>query len=99
MDKPLLKNAVEYFRAHKNWYSIWASETTGLHVQKLRNVKCLRLVLEDHQVNEYVHYEMDPLLYFPGAETIQDLHNTRDRESLPDSEIKFLIKERWTDYE
>ena len=99
MDKPLLKNAVEYFRDQKNWYSIWANGTAGLHIQKLRNVKCLRLVIEDHQVNEYVHYEMNPLLYFPKAESIQDMHNTRDRESLSESEIKFLIKERWTDYE
>jgi len=99
MDKPLLKNAVEYFRDPSNWYTIWANGMTGLHIQKLRHVKCLRLVLEDHQVNEYVHYVMDPLLYFPEAEIILDMHNTYDRESLPDSEIRFLIKERWTEHE
>ena len=99
MDKPLLKSASEYFRNNNNWLTIWTNPIAGLRIQKLKHVKCLRLVMTNHRVNEYVYYEENPLLYFTNAETIEDMHNRWERESLSESEMKFLIKERWTDYE
>ena len=93
--KPLMKYAYEYFANPENWEDLWIDHTTGLRIQKLLNVKCLRLCLKDHYINEYVFKPLDPLLYFRGISDIKEIRNCFEEANLSHEEIKNLIKYHW----
>ena len=97
MDKPLLKNAWDYYRDNKNWTTIWSEGQTGMNIEKLNGVSCLRLGIIDHKINDYVRYDYHPILYFVGASRIGDIHNIRQQSSLNMEEIKDLIRLHWED--
>lgn len=95
MNKPLIKNAWDYFRDNRNWTPIWADGQTGLNIEKLNGVACLRLGIIEHEINEYVRKDYDPVLYFVGARHISDIHKTWQQTSLNNEEIKDLIRLHW----
>ena len=95
MNKPLMKDAVEYFYNDKNWTPIWSEGQTGLNIEKLNGVSCLRLGMNDHNINDYVHKDYDTLLYFAGASRIGDIHQTLQQSYLGYEEIKNLIRHHW----
>lgn len=95
--KPLMKYAYEYFANPDNWEDLWIDHDTGLRIQKLLNVKCLRLCLKDHYINEYMFKPLDPLLYFPGISDIREIRNCFERANLSHEEIKNLIRYDWED--
>lgn len=95
MNKPLIKNARDYFRDNKNWTPIWSDGQTGLNIEKLNGVACLRLGIIEHEINEYVRKDYDPVLYFVGAHYICDIHKTWQQTSLNNEEIKDLIRLHW----
>ena len=97
MKKPLLKNAWDYFRDNRNWTPIWSEGQTGMNIEKLNGVSCLRLGIIDHKVNDYVRYDYHAILYFVGASRIGDIHNIREQSSLNNEEIKDLIRLHWED--
>ena len=93
--KPLMKYVYEYFANPENWEDLWIDHDTGLRIQKLLNVKCLRLCLKDHYINEYMFKPLDPLLYFPGISDIREIRNCFERNNLSHEEIKNLIRYHW----
>ena len=99
MKKPLMKYAYEYFANPENWEDLWIDHNTGLRIQKLLNVKCLRLCLKDHYIKEYMFKPLDPLLYFPGISDIREIRNCFERANLSHEEIKNLIRYQWEEEE
>lgn len=97
--KPLLKDAWNYAHDNYNWLLKWYDDKTGLHISKLAHLPLFRLTLWDHTVNEYVHYEIDTLLYFPDCKTLQDIHNHPCFTSLPERELKDMFKYKWEEEE
>ena len=93
--KPLIKDSVKYFNDSLNWFDIWEDKDTGFHIQKLKHVKCIRLVMEDHKINEYVHYDESVLKYFPGAKTLRDMHIVNAYSDFAAYEKKELIRYHW----
>ena len=99
MKKPLIKDALDYFRKDENWTPIWSDGQTSLNIEKLNGACCLRLGIIDHDINEYVHKDYDPLLYFVGAKRIGDIHKVYERSDLSNEEIKNIIRYHWEDNE
>jgi len=99
MDKPKLKDAWDYFRDDNNWLIKWHDDKTGLHISKLGHLPLLRLTLWDHSLNDYVHYDIHPLLYFPNCEEVDDIHQHPCFTSLSEREIKDMVKYKWEDEE
>ena len=93
--KPLMKDCNAYFGNPENWDDLWIDHDTGLRIQKLVNVECLRLCLKDHLINEYVFKSLDPLLYFPGISDIRNIRNCFERTNLTNEEIKNLFRYHW----
>ena len=93
--RPLIKDAYDYFHNNENWTPIWSDGQTDLNIEKLNGVECLRLGIIDHYINEYVHKDYDPVLYFVGAKYIGDIHKTWGQTSLNNEEIKNLIRYHW----
>lgn len=93
--KPLIKDAVEYFYKNWNWDLVHEDKRTGLIIEKLQNVHCLRLCLMNHKVNEYVKYDFDKIVYFYPAKKLDDIHTTPCYPSLSYEEIRNLIRYHW----
>ena len=93
--KPLIKDAVNYFYDDKNWTVIWSEGQTDMNIEKLNGVACLRLGIIDQDINEYVHKDYNPVLYFAGASRLGDIHKVREQTSLCYEEIKDLIRYHW----
>ena len=93
--KPLMKDAESYFLNPHNWEPLWYDDSTGLRIEKLRNVSCMRLCLECHEINEYVYKPLDTLVYFVGAKRSTDIKHFMDRTSLTQNEIKDLFRYHW----
>ena len=99
MNKPKIKDAWSYFRDENNWLILWNDERTGLTICKLGHLPCLRLSMDNHTINEWVHYDINPLLYFPHARTLEEIHEHPCYESLSQEEVKELIRNHWEDEE
>lgn len=95
--KPLIKDAEAYFNETHNWKTLWYDDMTGLRIDKLWNVACVRLCLECHEINEYVYKPLDTLVYFVGAKSSTEIKHFMDRTSLTQNEIKDLIRYHWED--
>ena len=97
--KPLIKDAVEYFKDHNNWMLIWHDPKTDLFMSKLKGCPVVKLGMYDHRYNEYVRYKIDDLLFFYPATGYGDIHKVPCRPSLNCEEIRDLIRHHWEDNE
>ena len=93
--KPLIKDAIEYFNKDWNWIMIYHDKATGLIIDKLVNVNCLRLCLANHKINEYVQYDFHDLMYFYPAKRIEDIHTAPCNTYMTYEEIRNLIRYHW----
>ena len=97
MNKPLLKDAWSFFIDDNNWIILWEDKKTGLTISKLEHLPLLRLVLWNHTINCYVHYQIHPLLYFPNCKKLEDMHHRCCFTSVSEREIKDMVKYQWED--
>ena len=99
MGKPLLKNAWDYFRDPNNWIIKWHDEKTGLVISKLDHLPIMRISMLDHTCNNWVHYDISPLVYFPNARTIEEMHQVPPCGQMSQGQIQDLIRHKWEDEE
>lgn len=100
MDKPKRKDAVQFFKDEYNWDVIKGDQEVGMFLEKCKHLPVIRLLFRDHRYNEYVHYELEDLLYFYPAHDIYDIHNASS--VVPDisqSVIQSLVRNHWEDEE
>ena len=94
--KPLIKDANEYFKDEFNWDVIKGDQEVGMFLEKCKHLPVIRLLFRDHRYNEYVHYELEELLFFYPAHNIYDIHKASNvTPSLSQAEIKALIRDDW----
>ena len=96
MDKPKLKDAVQFFKDEYNWDVIKGDQEVGMFLEKCKHLPVIRLLFRDHRYNEYVHYELEDLLYFYPAHDIYDIHNASSVVTdISQSEIQSLVRNHW----
>lgn len=96
MDKPKIKDAVQFFKDEYNWDVIKGDQEVGMFLEKCKHLPVIRLLFRDHRYNEYVHYELEDLLYFYPAHDIYDIHNASSVVTdISQSEIQSLVRNHW----
>lgn len=93
--KPLIKDAETYFSDPSNWETIWRNIPSTLRLQKLKNVRCVRLCLVDHDINPWIHRALDPIMYFVGATSAESIRKCNEQIRLSNEDIRNLIRHHW----